>query len=785
MRSRQHIAAILIAGALAFGFGRAFAQDDSRGPTPPRLGLVDGDVSFWRPGAEDWAPAQVNTALAEGDELYAGERANVELQIGSRAFVRAGSDTQIGLEALDDDTMQYKVTGGHAAFDLRRLPSAQAIEIDTPRAAFTIDRPGYYRVDVDEGRTAFSARRGGRAHVVAENGEELDVGDGEQLVLANESTAFGVQPAAALDDWDRWNEERTGSFGETPRSANYVSPEVAGVDDLDRYGDWREEPRYGHVWRPRDVGPDWSPYSTGRWQYDPSYEWTWVDDAPWGWAPYHYGRWVYASNYWGWVPGPVIVRPVYAPALVAFFGGPAISVGVSIGSPFVSWCPLGFGEPVIPWWGGSGFVGRPYWGGWGGPRIVNNVVINNTRSFDGRNINRFQNTMVHNAVVGLDRDHFRQGGRPGRLGEARDLRPLHGNLDVRPGARSFMPHEGRGHRPPPQFQNRAVVATRPGRDPIHRLREKGIDVASAPVARPQPRVVHPRGGNANRLAERRQPDATPGAMPPGAGANGHDRRVDRGAGGRSDTGGSAMRHGAFGGPPPRPGRGRDRADMRNDVTPPPPAAASRDHGMRDRTAAPEPPRNRGFGHAAPSGSEPPQNRGLSDAAPLRPEPRRNREFGHAAPSRPEPRAAERIDRGRRDAWVRPSPGPRAPMQDETRATRRATPRPEVQREPTHRMAPEPRAPRVQRNVPHEAVPTPMPRDDRTRFERPRSAPQERSARRSAPAPSVMRERASRGRAPAQEMGHGMRREAPRMERQAERAAPRPRGGRPQGHAREG
>jgi hypothetical protein len=26
--------------------------------TPPRLSFIDGSVSFWRPGAEDWAPAQ-------------------------------------------------------------------------------------------------------------------------------------------------------------------------------------------------------------------------------------------------------------------------------------------------------------------------------------------------------------------------------------------------------------------------------------------------------------------------------------------------------------------------------------------------------------------------------------------------------------------------------------------------------------------------------------------------------------------------------------------------------
>ena len=28
------------------------------------------DVSFWRPGGDDWAPAQVNTPLAPGDQLH-------------------------------------------------------------------------------------------------------------------------------------------------------------------------------------------------------------------------------------------------------------------------------------------------------------------------------------------------------------------------------------------------------------------------------------------------------------------------------------------------------------------------------------------------------------------------------------------------------------------------------------------------------------------------------------------------------------------------------------------
>ena len=64
-------------------------QADSIGRTPPRLSYTNGDVSFWRPGAQDWAPAQVNTPLAPGDELYTAHEGNLELQVGGRAFVRA------------------------------------------------------------------------------------------------------------------------------------------------------------------------------------------------------------------------------------------------------------------------------------------------------------------------------------------------------------------------------------------------------------------------------------------------------------------------------------------------------------------------------------------------------------------------------------------------------------------------------------------------------------------------------------------------------------------------
>ena len=293
-------------------------QPEGAAPTPARLSYTAGDVSFWRPGGEDWAPAQVNTPLAPGDQLYTGNRGNLEIQVESRGFVRAWGDSQLGLENHDPGFLQLKVAAGHVSVDLRSLEPGRTVEVDTPAAAFTIAHTGYYRVDVTPDRTTFVTRRGGVATMTPAGGPAVAIATSEQAVV----TGGGVAPvqtfvAPELDVWDRWNYARTDALVDTV-SARYVPADISGVDDLDQHGTWRVVPDYGSVWVPEGVAGDWAPYTTGRWIFDPRFGWSWVDTAPWGWAPYHYGRWVHLDRVWAWAPGPGIVRPVYAPSLVAF-----------------------------------------------------------------------------------------------------------------------------------------------------------------------------------------------------------------------------------------------------------------------------------------------------------------------------------------------------------------------------------------------------------------------------------------------------------------------------------
>src|SRR6266478_9629801 len=123
--------------------------------TPPRVSYLHGDVSLWRPGAQDWTAAALNMPLAPGDVLYTGPAGNVEVQVGQRAFVRAAYGAQIGLDNQEPDFVQLRVTSGYTAVDLRELPPGHSVELDTPGGAFTMERAGYYHAEVGADTTTF------------------------------------------------------------------------------------------------------------------------------------------------------------------------------------------------------------------------------------------------------------------------------------------------------------------------------------------------------------------------------------------------------------------------------------------------------------------------------------------------------------------------------------------------------------------------------------------------------------------------------------------------------
>ncbi|HEX7970987.1 MAG TPA: FecR domain-containing protein, partial [Thiobacillus sp.] len=170
--SRIWLIPLLFLFALSGPSARAQEEGEAWAPTPPRLSFIDGEVSYWRPGAEDWARARANLALAQGDALYTGSGANFELQFGSRSFVRADENSELSLVEQDEHRIQFKLTGGRVSFDLRRLTVGDAVEVSTPDAVFVIEHPGYYRVEVGSRDTHFITRHGGEATVTTAAGRD-------------------------------------------------------------------------------------------------------------------------------------------------------------------------------------------------------------------------------------------------------------------------------------------------------------------------------------------------------------------------------------------------------------------------------------------------------------------------------------------------------------------------------------------------------------------------------------------------------------------------------------
>jgi hypothetical protein len=449
------------------------AQTDPPGRVG-RLNYIDGPVSFQPAGVTDWVDANVNRPLTTGDQVWVGDGGRAEIHVGSTAL-RLGSTTAFQFLNLDDQTIQIQLSQGTLTVRVRNLAQSQNIELDTPSLAFTVLRPGEYRIGADpDSQTTTVTVHDGVGEVTG-GGQTFPVHARQQaIVVGGDQISYDLVSAPSLDEWDMWSAARDRREDES-LSARYVSREMAGYEDLDQYGSWASQPGYGQVWMPTRVAVGWAPYHDGHWAWIAPWGWTWVDDAPWGFAPYHYGRWASFGGRWGWVPGPRGVTPLYAPALVGWIGGSRGGFGFSLSFSFgnaaaVGWFPLGPREPYFPAYHvSSGYFGRVN----NTNTVINITTINNyynhRQNPDSPVLNniRYANREVRNAVTAVPQDRFANGRRvaefaravPGtQLGSMRsapapEIAPRHASvLGPRAAEASRTP------RPPASVLSRPVVA---------------------------------------------------------------------------------------------------------------------------------------------------------------------------------------------------------------------------------------------------------------------------------------------------------------------------------------
>src|SRR5580704_4427345 len=292
----------------------AIAQDQQDDPPTrvARLGFMEGSVSFQPAGESDWVEAVPNRPMTIGDRIWADKDSRAELQLGS-AVIRLGANTGVSFLNLDDRTVQLQLSSGSISVRVRRLHRDDVFEIDTPNLAFSIDQPGSYRLEAsDDGTSTMASIRSGAGEATG-NGQTYTLHAGQRATFSGtDSLNADVEQIGGPDQFDNWADSRDHRYDDS-RSAQYLSRDVVGYEDLDDNGGWRDDSNYGHVWYPNQTPSGWAPYREGHWDWIDPWGYTWVDDSAWGYAPFHYGRWVSVGGRWGWIPGPIAVQAVYAP----------------------------------------------------------------------------------------------------------------------------------------------------------------------------------------------------------------------------------------------------------------------------------------------------------------------------------------------------------------------------------------------------------------------------------------------------------------------------------------
>jgi hypothetical protein len=534
------LVALALLGGAVTQIAEAQDQDD-----PPsrvaRLGFMEGSVSFQPAGENEWVGAVPNRPMTTGDKLWTDRDSRAEVQLGS-ATINLAPNTGFSFLNLDDRTIQMEVTAGAINIRVWDLDRDNVLEIDTPNQAFTVQERGRYRVQTSENGdfTVVTIRRG--AGESSGNGQSYTLHEGTSTTFrGTTSLNADVEPIGDPDDFDTWSDRRERRYEDSP-SARYCSQRVVGYQDLDENGDWQPTPEYGAVWYPH-VEPGWAPYHYGHWAWIDPWGWTWVDDAPWGYAPFHYGRWVNVYGRWGWVPGPVQERPVYAPALVVFVGG-----GPGAGGN-VAWFPLGPREVFVPAYHVS-------------PTYVNQVNVSNTTVNQTTVTNVYNTTIVNNnttinnvtyanrnvrgAMTAVPQQSFASAQPVAKAAVAVNPRefanaPVMTRAAVAPAPQAVLGAHantaGRVAAPPAAIANRAIIARTapPPPPPSFAARQQvlaqhpGQPVARQQLARMTPPAAVKAAPRVNVVAPSRpvtpppaanQPGSRPGAMP----ANGQPGR---------------------------------------------------------------------------------------------------------------------------------------------------------------------------------------------------------------------------------------------------------------------
>jgi hypothetical protein len=332
---------------LAFAGVSTGALADDPPAIAGRVALTQGQVSVSIEGAET-ETAQVNWPVTSGEMITTARGARTELQVGS-TFIRLDGDSSLEVLELDEDSLRLRLHYGSASIRITNPDTVAGFELSMPEGRVRMQEPGRLRVDAEHAADTSRISVFEGVAVVQNGGASLTVRAGKSAELLGDDVRTVAAARDAFDDWALSRDRAA----DAPTASRYVSTDMTGYSDLDRYGNWTTDPEYGALWLPTTVSTGWSPYSDGSWVWVAPWGWTWVDNAPWGYAPFHYGRWVYVKQRWHWAPGHREHHPVWSPALVGWVGGAGWNQGFKFNNrhtpmPARGWYPLSPHERYVP-----------------------------------------------------------------------------------------------------------------------------------------------------------------------------------------------------------------------------------------------------------------------------------------------------------------------------------------------------------------------------------------------------------------------------------------------------
>jgi len=571
-----------ISAVIVFTVAGAFAQNGDSYIQLTRISMIEGNVSYQRVPDEEWAAASVNLPLEPGDRIYTGRGGRAEIEFEEGSVLRLAENTDIEFLALDEDFVQIRMLLGIASITAE---GDVVFEFATPAAAFSTERDGIYRFEVDENGRSDAIVRKGRLETVSHSFTR-ETRNGE-LISAHPNEAIPtIINYNRRDAWDEWTDRRDADRRAAPAARRYIPDHVSiGVSELDVHGRWVYVSNYGWGWIPYSVTSSWSPYSIGRWVYRPRFGWTWVSYETWGWLPYHYGRWYMDARYgWTWFPGERIAFRFWSPGLVVFYRG----------SGWISWGALGPGD----YYDVSYYrYRRAYYNDLARLRVLvvrqpGNYINRNARgAFHTVSIDGFRGVNVGGPGVNVRRNDISQPWRQGNL--------IRGGPDISPARESLRPAPDRRSESPRAEINRPVVVRRtPPQNSENDGRFRQIDASRLPPAQERPNVDRGNNDGAGSSANRRPDGNRPGSpnVTEGGSSGSRDRpaqenrRNNQDSSPRDSSGENRDRAPAVSRPAPsqenrqseRPNSGSSSPTRENSR----PSGTENPSGSRDRQAAP-------------------------------------------------------------------------------------------------------------------------------------------------------------------------------------------------------